>query len=115
MVEGRGSSDTSKQMVRYITSLPRHVSHDSLTARLSNGRLTVTQKTAAQLQGQAKTLHIDQRQGSPQPQPEQQQQEDQHQASPEPEQQEQREQESTDAAGEKKKAPSSVDAQKEQS
>ena len=73
MVEGRGSSDTSQQMVRYITSLPRHVSHDSLTARLSNGRLTVTQKTAAQLQGQARTLHIDQSQASSQPQPEQQQ------------------------------------------
>ncbi|XP_045111780.1 uncharacterized protein LOC123504921 [Portunus trituberculatus] len=90
MVEGRGSSDTSRQMVRYITSLPRHVSHDSLTASLSNGRLTVTQKAAGQLQGQARTLPIDvQQKTSPQPEPEQQQQQqqqNQHQASSEPEQ-----------------------------
>lgn len=60
MVEGRGSSDASQQMVRYITSLPRHVTHDSLTASLTNGRLTVTQKPEAQqLEGQARTLPID--------------------------------------------------------
>ncbi|XP_050728027.1 uncharacterized protein LOC127004409 [Eriocheir sinensis] len=59
MVEGRGSSDTSQQMVRYITSLPRHVSQDSLSASLNNGRLTVTQKAGAQqLEGQARTLPI---------------------------------------------------------
>lgn len=60
MVEGRGSSDSSHRMMRYITSLPRHVSHDSLTARLSNGRLTVTEKPGTQqLEGQARPLHIE--------------------------------------------------------
>lgn len=60
MVEGRGSTDASQQMVRYITSLPRHVTHDSLTASLNNGRLTVTQKPRAQqVEGQARTLPID--------------------------------------------------------
>ncbi|XP_050727939.1 uncharacterized protein LOC127004363 [Eriocheir sinensis] len=71
MVEGRGSSDTSQQMVRYITSLPRHISHDSLTANLNNGRLTVTQKSGTQqLEGQARTLPIDVQQQTQQKAPE---------------------------------------------
>lgn len=66
MVEGRGSSDTSQQMVRYITSLPQHVRHDSLTAKLNNGRLTVTQKSGPQqLEGQCRTLPIDVQQQAP--------------------------------------------------
>lgn len=74
MVEGRGSSDHSQQMVRYITSLPRHVTHDSLTANLNNGRLTVTQKTGPQqLEGQARTLPIDVQQPQQEPKKDQQQ------------------------------------------
>ncbi|KAK8387071.1 hypothetical protein O3P69_018018 [Scylla paramamosain] len=88
MVEGRGSSDTSRRMVRYITSMPRHVSHDSLAASLSNGRLTVTQKAGTQLEGQARNLPIDLQQHK----------------SPEPEQQQQQQQQSTKLAPQKEKA-----------
>ena len=58
MVEGRGTNDNSQQMVQYITSLPHHVSHDSLTASLVNNRLTVIQKAGAHLEGQARTVSI---------------------------------------------------------
>ena len=81
VVEGRGSSENSRQMVRYMTSLPRHVTHDSLTASLNNGRLTVTQKGEAQLEGQARTLPIDvQQKKAPESEEQQQQQKEQQQS-----------------------------------
>ena len=74
MIEGRGTNDNSQQMVQYITSLPHHVSHDSLTASLVNNRLTVIQKAGAYLEGQARTVLIDMQQRNSINKPEEQQQ-----------------------------------------
>lgn len=71
-VEGYGVTNVYHKTVRYVTRLPSHVRHDFLAAKLSKGRLTVTQKPLPQLNTENGTLSTQQQQQQQQQQKQQQ-------------------------------------------